>query len=161
MGLRTILTDSDPALRKQSRAVTNFDRRLHALLDDLAETLKHANGAGLAAPQIGVLRRVCVVGFEEPIELCNPKIIVSDGTQEGAEGCLSLPGRTGLVKRPCRVTVEAQDRHGKPVVYEAEDFLARVFCHEIDHLDGTLYTDVMERFMTEEEVAALEEEEDG
>lgn len=158
MGLRTILTDRDPALRKQSREVTNFDKRLHALLDDLAETLEHAKGAGLAAPQIGVLRRVCVININEPIELCNPRILSSEGEQEGAEGCLSVPGKTGLVKRPDRVIVEAQDRNGKPFAVEAEGFLARAFCHELDHLDGKLYTDIMERFMTIEEIAELENE---
>jgi len=160
MGLRTILTDDDPALRKQSRAVTNFDRRLHSLLDDLAETLAHANGAGLAAPQVGVLRRVCIVNIEDRlIELVNPSIAAVDGTQEGAEGCLSLPGRTGIVRRPERVTVRAQDRHGRPVTFEGEDFLARALCHEIDHLDGTLYPDIMVRFMTPEEILEMEKEE--
>lgn len=160
MGLRTILTDEDPALRKQSREVTNFDRRLHDLLDDLAETLGHANGAGLAAPQVGVLRRVCVIHIDETIELVNPRITVTDGMQEGAEGCLSIPGRTGLVRRPERVTVEAQDRHGKPIAFDGEGFAARAICHELDHLDGILYTDTMKRFMTAEEIAELEKEEE-
>jgi peptide deformylase len=159
MGLRTILTDSDPALRKPSREVTNFDKRLHILLDDLAETLEQAKGAGLAAPQVGVLRRVCLVNIDEPIEMCNPRIVLREGEQEGAEGCLSVPGKTGLVKRPDRIVVEAQDRNGKPFTVEGEGFLARAFCHEIDHLDGRLYTDVMERFMTMEEIAELDNEE--
>jgi peptide deformylase len=159
MGLRTILTDNDPALRKPSRVVTNFDRRLHDLLDDLAETLENANGAGLAAPQVGVLRRVFIVKIDELIELVNPRLVCSEGVQEGAEGCLSIPGKSGYVKRPDHVTVEAQDRYGKPVVMEGEGFLARAFCHELDHLDGMLYTDIMERFLTVEEIAELEKEE--
>jgi peptide deformylase len=159
LGLRTILRDNDPTLRKTSREVTNFDRRLHDLLDDLAETLTHANGAGLAAPQVGVLRRVFITHVEdELIEMVNPRFTFSGGTQEGAEGCLSIPGRTGLVKRPEHVVVEAQDRHGNPAVFVGEEFLARVFCHELDHLNGVLYTDIMERFMTKEEVEALEKE---
>jgi peptide deformylase len=161
MGLRTILTDDDGALRKPCRAVTNFDRRLHDLLDDLAETLAYVNGAGLAAPQVGVLRRVFITNIEdELIEMVNPRITFSGGTQEGAEACLSVTGRTGLVKRPDRVVIEAQDRCGNPAVYEGEGFLARAFCHELDHLDGILYTDIMERFMTAEEIAELEKEEE-
>lgn len=160
MGLRTILTGDDPALRKQSRVVTNFDKRLHSLLDDLAETLEQVGGAGLAAPQIGVLRRVCIINIDGLIELCNPHIVVADGEQEGAEGCLSLPGKTGLVKRPNHVTVEAQDRNGKHITLEGEGFLARAFCHELDHLDGKLYTDIMERFMTIEELLEPDEEEE-
>ncbi|MDR1668359.1 MAG: peptide deformylase [Oscillospiraceae bacterium] len=156
MGLRTILKGGDPALRKPSRDVTNFDKRLHILLDDLAETLEHAKGAGLAAPQVGVLRRVCFINIEEPIELCNPRIVSREGEQEGAEGCLSVPGKTGIVKRPDKVVVEAQDRYGKRFTVEGEGFLARAFCHEIDHLDGVLYTDIMERFMTMEEIAELD-----
>ncbi|MDR0326648.1 MAG: peptide deformylase [Oscillospiraceae bacterium] len=160
MGLRTILSGDDPALRKQSREVTNFDRRLHSLLDDLAETLEHACGAGLAAPQVGVLRRVFIVNIDELIEFINPRIVFSGGTQEGAEGCLSIPGRTGLVTRPERVTVQAQDRHGKLFEVEGDGYLARAFCHELDHLDGRLYTDIMERFMTEEELAELAQEDE-
>jgi peptide deformylase len=159
MGLRTIITEEGSALRKPSREVTNFDKRLHILLDDLAETLKRVNGAGLAAPQVGVLRRVCIICIEEKLtELINPRIISANGEQEGAEGCLSVPGRTGLVRRPNHVILEAQDRHGKPFVTEGKEFLARAFCHELDHLDGILYTDVMERFLTAEEIAELEEE---
>jgi peptide deformylase len=145
MGLRIILSDKDPTLRKPCREVTNFDKRLHMLLDDLAETLERADGAGLAAPQIGVLRRVCVViNEDELIELCNPVLMFKEGEQEGAEGCLSVNNKTGLVKRPNRVIVEAQDRHGKPIVFDCDDFLARVFCHEIDHLDGVMYIDKIE-----------------
>ena len=158
MGLRRIITGKDSALRKRSREIAIFDRRLHTLLDDLAETLENAKGAGLAAPQVGVLRRVCLVNIDEPIELCNPRIVSYEGEQEGAEGCLSVPGKTGLVKRPEKVVVEAQDRNGKHFTIEGEGFLARAFCHEIDHLDGKLYTDIMERFMTLEELAELENE---
>ncbi|MCL2003540.1 MAG: peptide deformylase [Oscillospiraceae bacterium] len=159
MALRTILTDDDPALRKRSREVTNFDRRLHTLLDDLAETLEDANGAGLAAPQVGVLRRVFVVNIDGLIELVNPRIACSDGEQEGSEGCLSIPGKLGFVTRPDHVTLEAQDRHGKTFTVEGEGLLARAFCHELDHLNGILYTDIMDRFLTVEEIAELEKEE--
>jgi peptide deformylase len=159
MGLRNILTDDDPGLRKISREVTNFDRRLHDLLDDLKETANRAEGAGLAAPQVGVLRRVFILNIEdELLELVNPRLTFSDGSQEGAEGCLSVTNKTGIVKRPNRVVVEAQDRYGRPTVYEGEEFLARALCHELDHLNGILYTDVMERFLTAEEIAELEEE---
>lgn len=164
MGLRNILTDDDPALRKMSRDITNFDRRLHALLDDMAETVTRADGAGIAAPQLGILRNVCVVCLENEnlLELVNPQVTYTGGTiNEGAEGCLSVPNRTGWVKRPTYVIVEAQDRHGKYFVHECEEFEARVICHEIDHLKGILYTDIMERFLTAEEIAELEEEENN
>jgi peptide deformylase len=158
MGLRTILTDGDPSLRKQSREVTNFDRRLHDLLDDLAETLVYANGAGLAAPQVGVLRRVCIIDIDGLIELVNPRIVSSEGEVTEAEGCLSIPGRSGYVKRPEKVTVGAQDRFGNNITVTGDGFTARAFCHELDHLDGMLYTDIMDRFLTVEEIAALEAE---
>jgi peptide deformylase len=160
MGLRTILKDSDPALRKPSREVTNFDKRLHGLLDDLAETAAHANGAGLAAPQTGVLRRACVICIDGVLELVNPRILSSDGVLEGNEGCLSIPGKVGYVKRPERVTVEAMDRLGNIITVEGEGFFARALCHELDHLDGILYTDIMERFLTAEEILDMEKEDE-
>ena len=163
MALRKIITDSDSSLRKKSRPVEKFDRRLHALLDDMTETLADACGAGLAAPQIGVLRRVCIVNADEErglVELINPVITRTEGEQEGPEGCLSVPGKTGIVKRPFRVWVDAFDRSGKPFSVVGEDFEARAFCHEIDHLDGKLYTDIVIRYMTAEEIAALSGEDD-
>ena len=160
MGLRKILTDKDPALHKTCRPVTEFDKKLHKLLDDMAETMMDANGVGLAAPQIGILRRVVVVDTGEGIlELVNPTILETDGEQVGPEGCLSVPGKYGLVKRPYYAKVRAQDRNGEWFEAEGEELIARCFCHELDHLDGILYTEVMDRFLTEEELNASEEEE--
>ncbi len=160
MGLRKILTDKDPALHKTCKPVTAFDRKLHKLLDDMAETLAEANGVGLAAPQVGILRRVVIVDTgEEILELINPTLVETDGEQEGPEGCLSVPGRYGLVKRPYYAKVRAQDRDGEWFEAEAEELIARCFCHELDHLDGIVYTQVMERFLTEEELEAEAEEE--
>lgn len=153
MGLRKILTDKDPALHKVCRPVTDFDRRLHKLLDDMRETLLDADGVGLAAPQVGILRRVVLVDTgDEILELINPELLETGGEQEGAEGCLSVPGKYGLVKRPYWARVRAQDRNGNTFEVEGEELIARCFCHEIDHLDGILYTQVMERFLTEKEL---------
>ena len=155
MGIRKILTDKDPALHKVCKKVEVFDKKLHKLLDDMAETMDDANGVGLAAPQVGILRRVVVVDTGEGIlELVNPELIETDGEQEGAEGCLSVPGRYGLVKRPYTAKVRAQDRDGNWFEAEGEELIARCFCHELDHLDGIVYTEVMERFLTEEELEA-------
>ena len=157
MGLRKILTDKDPALHKVCKPVTAFDKKLHKLLDDMAETLAEANGVGLAAPQVGILRRVVIVDTgEEILELVNPTLVETDGEQEGPEGCLSVPGRYGLVKRPMYAKVRAQDRFGDWYEAEAEELIARCFCHELDHLDGIVYTQVMDRFLTEEELEAEE-----
>ena len=146
MGLRKILDDKDLALHKVCRPVEKFDAKLHKLLDDMAETLEEANGVGLAAPQIGILRRVVIVDTgEEILELVNPELIETDGEQEGPEGCLSVPGRYGLVKRPYYAKVRAQDRDGNWFEAEGEELIGRCFCHELDHLDGILYTQVMER----------------
>lgn len=159
MGLRKILTDKDPALHKVCRPVEKFDGRLHKLLDDMKETLIDANGVGLAAPQVGILRRVVLVDTgEEVLELINPSLLETSGEQVGAEGCLSVPGKYGLVKRPNYAKVRAQDRNGNWFEAEGEELIARCFCHELDHLDGILYTEVMERFLTEEELEAQEEE---
>lgn len=158
MGLRKILTDTEPALHKVCRPVEKFDWKLHKLLDDMKETLEEANGVGLAAPQVGILRRVVIVDTgEEILELINPTLVETDGEQEGAEGCLSVPGRYGLVKRPYWAKVRAQDRYGDWFEAEGEELIGRCFCHELDHLDGILYTQVMERFLTEEELQAEEE----
>ena len=160
MGLRKILTDKDPALHKVCRPVEKFDGRLHKLLDDMAETLEQANGVGLAAPQIGILRRVVLVDTgEEVLELINPTLLETSGEEVGAEGCLSVPGKYGLVKRPNYAKVRAQDRNGNWYEAEGEELIARCFCHELDHLDGIVYTEVMERFLTEEELNAEAEEE--
>ena len=157
MGLRKILTDKDPALHKVCKPVTAFDGKLHKLLDDMRETLIDANGVGLAAPQVGILRRIFLVDVgldgNEIIEFINPEILETDGEQEGAEGCLSVPGKYGLVKRPYWVKVRAQDRYGDWFEAEGEELIGRCFCHENDHLDGIVYTQVMERFLTEEELS--------
>ena len=145
MGMRNIVKLGDEALRKTCKPMQKFDLRLWLLLRDMADTMYKANGVGLAAPQVGILRRVVVVDIGEGlIELINPEIIAAEGEQEGPEGCLSLPGRQGYVRRPNKVTVRAQDRNGKPFEITGEGFLARAFCHELDHLDGVLYIDKME-----------------
>lgn len=159
MGLRKILTPEESALHKVCRPVEKFDWRLHKLLNDMKETLAEANGVGLAAPQVGILRRVVIVDTgEEVLELVNPELLETDGEQTGAEGCLSLPGKYGLVKRPYYAKVRAQDRDGEWFEVEGEELIARCFCHEIDHLDGIMYTEVMERFLTDEELNAETEE---
>ena len=159
MGLRKILTDAEPALHKVCRPVENFDWRLHKLLKDMKDTLIDSNGVGLAAPQVGILRRVVLVDTgEEILELINPTLIATDGEQTGAEGCLSVPGKYGLVTRPYYAKVRAQDRDGNWFEAEGEELIARCFCHELDHLDGIIYTEVMDRFLTEEELYGDEEE---
>ena len=156
MALRKILTDKEPALHKVCKPVTEFDAKLHKLLDDMTETLIESGGVGLAAPQVGILRRVFLVDVglngEDILECINPEILETDGEQEGAEGCLSVPGRYGLVKRPYYAKVRAQDRNGEWFEAEGEELIGRCFCHENDHLDGIVYTEVMERFLTEEEL---------
>ena len=154
--LRTIITEGDPVLNKVCHPVTKFDEKLWSLLDDMHETLAQSNGVGLAAPQIGILRRVVLVmnAQDEVLELINPTIIKPEGEQDGLEGCLSVPGKWGNVKRPMVVRVRAQDRNGNWFEAEDEELTARCFCHELDHLDGILYTQVMDRFLTEEELNA-------
>ena len=153
MGLRKILTDKDPALHKVCRPVEAFDGRLHKLLDDMRDTLLDSGGVGLAAPQIGILRRVVVVDVgDEIVELVNPEMLETDGEQVGPEGCLSVPGKYGLVKRPYYAKVRAQDRDGNWFEAEGEELIGRCFCHELDHLDGIIYTEVMERWLTEDEL---------
>ncbi len=157
MALRNILKDGDPTLKKISREVVNFDKRLHILLDDMAETLEEADGLGLAGPQVGILRRVALVINAEGkvIELVNPEIVSSEGENEGAEGCLSFPGLYGIVNRPEKVTVTAQDRNGKPFTVSGEGITARAFCHEIDHLNGIVFTDMATQLMSEEELGQM------
>lgn len=160
MATRNILTKEEPTLYKISRPVKSFDARLHQLLDDMAETLLKSGGVGLAAPQVGVLRRAVLVietnvpeGEDEKlIELINPEIIESSGEQRGAEGCLSFPDEYGIVTRPMEVTVKAQDRNGNEFTVSGSGLTARCFCHEIDHLDGVVFTSVCERMLTEEEL---------
>ena len=162
MALRNIVTVGDSVLTKVSRPVTKFDRRLHQLLDDMTETLEDAGGVGLAAPQVGVLRRVVVVdtGEDGVLELVNPEIIAQSGEQTGLEGCLSVPGEYGIVTRPNEVTVRAQDRDGNWFEAEGEGLIARCFCHELAHLEGQLYTAVAERMLTEEELKGMMEREE-
>ena len=156
MGLRKILTDKDPALHKVCKPVTVFDEKLHKLLDDMQETRVESGGVGVAAPQVGILRRIFLVDVgldgNEIIEFINPEILETDGEQEGPEGCLSVPGKYGLVKRPYWVKVRAQDRYGEWFEAEGEELIGRCFCHENDHLDGIVYTEVMDRFLTQDEL---------
>ena len=159
MGIRKILTDKDPALHKVCKPVEKFDAKLHKLLDDMRETLIDSEGVGLAAPQIGILRRVVLVDTgDEILELINPVLVETDGEQVGPEGCLSVPGKYGLVKRPYYAKVRAQDRNGDWYEAEGEELIGRCFCHELDHLDGIIYTEVMERFLTEDELVYDEED---
>ncbi len=148
MAIRNIRVDDDPILRKKSRPVTEFNERLFDLLDDMKETMYESGGVGLAAPQVGVLRRVVVMDVSEDrsdfIELINPEITYEEGAQTGAEGCLSIPGMSGVVTRPNIVKVKAQNRDGKWCLYKGEELKARCFCHEIDHLDGILYKDKLD-----------------
>ena len=154
MALRKIVLQGDECLTKVCRPVTDFNSRLHTLLDDMTDTLLDSGGVGLAAPQVGILRRVCVVLNEddEVIELVNPEIIFTDGEQTGLEGCLSIPGKYGVVTRPEVVRVRAQDRNGDFFELEDSDLTARCFCHEIEHLDGHLFIEHTDRLMTEEEL---------
>ena len=147
MAQLNILKFGDPTLRKVSRPVTEITPRVITLLDDMIETMRAANGCGLAAPQVGILRRIAVIEVEEGkvYELINPKIIAYAGEQREGEGCLSNPGSYGITKRPKAVTVRAMDRYGKEYELNGTDLLARAICHECDHLDGKLYTDVQIR----------------
>ena len=161
MALRTIVKEGDPVLTKRCRPVTSFDERLHTLLDDMTETLLDAGGVGLAGPQVGVLRRVVVIDLDEDgmLELINPEIIEQSGEQDGMEGCLSVPGRWGMVKRPNVVKVKAQDRNGDWFEAEGEALIARCFCHELEHLDGHLFVEHTDRLYSTEELDAMEQEE--
>ncbi|MEG0035096.1 MAG: peptide deformylase [Oscillospiraceae bacterium] len=161
MAIRKIVEKGDKVLEKHCRPITEFNDRLHILLDDLKETLAVSNGVGLASPQVGILRRAVVVletnvGEDEEeyyIELVNPEIIASDGEQTGSEGCLSLPGKYGVVTRPNYVKVRAQDRNGNTFEVEGEGLTARCFCHELDHLDGILVTERATRMLPQEDDA--------
>ena len=154
MALRKIVLQGDEILKKKCRPVTEFNDRLHTLLDDMTDTLIDSGGVGLAAPQVGVLRRVCVVmnEDEEILELVNPEIIYTQGEQTGLEGCLSVPGKYGEVTRPNFVRVRAQDRDGNWFEAEDEGLTARCFCHEIEHLDGHLFVEHTDHLLTDEEL---------
>lgn len=158
MALRNILVQGDPALAKRCRPVEKFDEKLHILLDDMKETLADANGAGIAAPQIGILRRVVIVvdADDEMVELVNPELLHTEGEQTGLEGCLSVPGKYGVVTRPYKAKVRAQDRNGNFFEVEGEEIVARCFCHEIEHLDGHLFVEHADRLYTIEELEAME-----
>ena len=150
MALRVIIKEGDDLLNKHCREVTNFDQKLHTLLDDMAETMYAADGVGLAAPQVGILRRVCVVDIGEGlIELVNPVIVKQSGMQESEEGCLSCPGKVGITHRHNKVTVEYFDRNGNRKKISGTELLAKAFCHEIDHLDGILYAEHVVKWVTE------------
>ena len=156
MALRNICTEGDPALRKVCRPVGEITPHIKEILDDLVDTMRDADGVGLAAPQVAILRRMCVVEVEpgQVYEMINPQILSSEGDQEGEEGCLSVPGYFGTVHRPMKIKVEFLNREGETVTMEAEEMLARAMCHEIDHLDGKLYTDIAENvheYVPEEE----------
>ena len=156
MATRKIVIQGDELLTKKGRPVTEFNPRLHQLLDDMADTLEEAQGAGLAAPQVGILRRAVLVidDDDKVMELINPEILLQEGEQTGPEGCLSVPGKFGMVTRPNHVRVRAQDRYGNWFEAEGEGLVARCFCHEIEHLDGHLYTEHIDRFLTDEELEA-------
>jgi len=164
MATRNILIDGDEGLTKKSRVITEFNERLHILLDDMRETLIDANGLGLAAPQVGVLRRAAVIvdtsieseiPEDQVVELINPEIISNEGQQTGSEGCLSVPGVYGIVTRPESVKIKAQDRFGNEFELQGTELTARAICHEIDHLDGKVFLSLVERMLTEEEIADL------
>lgn len=161
MAIREILTDEDPALHKKCHTITQFDQKLWDLIDDMRATLEDAGGAGLAAPQVGILRRVVVLydAEDELLELVNPELIGQEGERDGLEGCLSVPGLWGYVKRPEKVRVKAQDREGNWFETEGEGMVARCFCHEIEHLDGHVFTEHVDRIYTNEEVEKIMEEE--
>lgn len=160
MALRKIVKDGDPILRKRSREVTEFNDKLAQLLDDMRDTLIDSGGLGLAGPQVGMLRRVALVmdDDENIIEIINPEIIAREGENENAEGCLSFPDIWGVVTRPEKVTVRAQDRNGNTFEVSGEGMTARCFCHEIDHLDGVCFVDKVERYITADEVAEMRRE---
>ena len=156
MAIRQIVKEGDPVLNKKCREVVKFDDRLAMILDDMKETLALAEGVGLAAPQVGILRRIVVVDVGEgPIELVNPVITEQSGEQEGLEGCLSCPGEWGITRRPMYVTVKAQDRNGKEFTVSGEGLLAKAFCHELDHLEGIIFKEKAIRMLTPKEIEKL------
>ena len=165
MAIRTILTQGDPALNKVCHKVTKFDEKLADLLDDLKQTLEEAGGVGLAAPQVGILRRAVIVvpdpEKDEMIELVNPELVAQEGEQDGLEGCLSIPGMWGYVKRPNWVKIRAQDRNGNWFEMEGAELAARCYCHELEHLEGHMYDEHVDRLYTAEEIEAMEAEKEN
>lgn len=160
MALRKIVLKTDDILRKKCKKVENFDEKLCILLDDMAETMYKANGVGLAAPQVGILRRIVVIDWGEGLmELINPEIIKQKGNQRGLEGCLSCPDEWGYVQRPMEVVVRAQDRTGKHVQFKMKELGAVSVCHETDHLDGKLFLDIADEMVPPDEVERLQEKE--
>ena len=162
MALRNIREIGDPILNQRAKEVREMTPNLHALIEDMVETMRHANGVGLAAPQVGVLKRLVVIECEEGElhVLINPEIVERDGEQTGYEGCLSVPGKTGIVTRPNHVKVKALNENMEPVTVEGEELLARALCHELDHLDGHHYTEMAEELYTNEELEEMQAEED-
>ena len=162
MALRNIREIGDPILNQRAKEVREMTPNLRALIEDMVETMRHANGVGLAAPQVGVLKRLVVIECEEGElhVLINPEIVERDGEQTGYEGCLSVPGKTGIVTRPNHVKVKALNETMEPVTVEGEELLARALCHELDHLDGHLYTEMAEGLYTNEELEEMQAEED-
>ncbi|SHF20198.1 peptide deformylase [Caldanaerobius fijiensis DSM 17918] len=157
MAIRNIRIYDDEILRKKAKKVDQFDDRLKQLLDDMAETMYQANGVGLAAPQVGILKRAVVIDIGEGIvELINPVIVEQEGEQVDVEGCLSIPNVLGEVKRPKKVKVEAQDRAGNRIELTGEDLMARAICHELDHLEGVLFIDKVIRFVDKDEKSKRE-----
>lgn len=157
MALRNIRIDEDPVLRKKAKEVTKFNARLFGLLDDMADTMYEAPGVGLAAPQVGILKRVIVFDIQDELyEMINPVIFETEGEQIEVEGCLSVPGKYGRVKRPEKIKVEYQNRNGEKIVLDAEGLGAVVICHETDHLEGKLFTDIVIDYLTPEEIAESE-----
>ena len=159
MALRTIRVQGDPVLTKKSRPVEEMTPKISELITDMLDTMYDAMGVGLAAPQVGILKRIVVIDVGEgPLVLINPEILETSGEQTGDEGCLSVPGMAGQVTRPNYVKVKALDINMEEVIYEGEELLARAFCHEIDHLDGTMYIDKQEREVSDEELAEMQKE---
>lgn len=153
MALRNVVLEGEDILRKKCREVTDFSEKITTLLDDMAETMYHNNGVGLAAPQVGILKRMFVIDVGEGlIEVINPKIICEEGSQEDIEGCLSCPGEHGLVVRPMNVTVVGKNRHGNDISVQGEGLFARALCHETDHLNGIIFKDKAERMLTSDEL---------
>ena len=161
MALRNIVKEGDPILSKKCRPVEKFDQKLWDLIDDMLDTLEDSGGVGLAAPQVGIMRRICVIDAGDgPVEFVNPVIIESEGEQEVQEGCLSCPGEFGIIKRPAYVKAQFNDRFGNLCEIEGEELFAQAMSHEFDHLDGILFKSKVERMLTEEELRELREEQE-
>lgn len=159
MAYRQIRKDGDEVLRKISRPVDSIDKKILALLEDMADTMYRADGVGLAAPQIGILKRIVVIDVGDGLyEMINPIILEQSGEQDGMEGCLSIPGVLGKVKRPMKVTLRYTDRNGEGITIEAKEFFARAICHELDHLDGILYKDKAHKMYTEKELEEMQKD---